>query len=83
MAIWYILWSFGNFSPFWYFVPRKIWQPWWVWHSNITATSSLGKCRAARNHHDDNDSHECVDFKQNKKGSGSSPAFTTTTLALQ
>jgi hypothetical protein len=21
------LWSFGIFSPFWYFVPRKIWQP--------------------------------------------------------
>jgi hypothetical protein len=30
----YILWTFGvvrgnlvYFSPFWYFVPRKIWQP--------------------------------------------------------
>jgi hypothetical protein len=21
------LWSFGIFYPFWYFVPRKIWQP--------------------------------------------------------
>jgi hypothetical protein len=28
MAIWYILWQFGIFSPFWYFGPRKIWQPW-------------------------------------------------------
>jgi ABC-type Fe3+ transport system permease subunit len=35
MAIWYILWPFGNFviiwyivSPFWYIVTRKIWQPW-------------------------------------------------------
>jgi hypothetical protein len=27
MAIWYNLWSFGTFFPFWYFVPRKIWQP--------------------------------------------------------
>jgi hypothetical protein len=34
-AIWYNLWQFGivcgylvYFSPFWYFVPRKIWQPW-------------------------------------------------------
>jgi hypothetical protein len=30
-AIWYIssiLWSFGNFFQFWYFVPREIWQPW-------------------------------------------------------
>jgi hypothetical protein len=34
-AIWYILWSLGifcgnlvHFSPFWYAVPRKIWQPW-------------------------------------------------------
>jgi hypothetical protein len=33
MAIWYILWPFGNvvlmwhFPPFWYFVSRKIWQP--------------------------------------------------------
>jgi hypothetical protein len=26
--IWYILWLFGIFSPFWYVVPRKIWQPW-------------------------------------------------------
>jgi hypothetical protein len=31
----YILWTFGTvrdilvyFFPFWYFVPRKIWQPW-------------------------------------------------------
>jgi hypothetical protein len=31
----YILWTFGvvrrnlvNFFPFWYFAPRKIWQPW-------------------------------------------------------
>jgi hypothetical protein len=28
MAIWYILWLFGIFFPFWYVVPRKIWQPW-------------------------------------------------------
>jgi hypothetical protein len=28
VVIWYILWSFGIFSPFWYAVPRKIWQPW-------------------------------------------------------
>jgi hypothetical protein len=27
MALWYILWSFGIFSPFWYIVERKIWQP--------------------------------------------------------
>jgi hypothetical protein len=27
MAIWYILWSFGIFPPFWYIVPREIWQP--------------------------------------------------------
>jgi hypothetical protein len=31
-AKWYILWSFCShliyFSPFWYAVPRKIWQPW-------------------------------------------------------
>jgi hypothetical protein len=23
----FILWSFDNFFPFWYVVPRKIWQP--------------------------------------------------------
>jgi hypothetical protein len=35
MATWYSLWPFGIFkviwhifSPFWYVVPRKIWQPW-------------------------------------------------------
>jgi hypothetical protein len=27
-AICYVLWSFGAFTPFWYVVPRKIWQPW-------------------------------------------------------
>jgi hypothetical protein len=27
MIIWYILWPFGIFLPFWYAVPRKIWQP--------------------------------------------------------
>jgi hypothetical protein len=34
-AVWYILWQYGIFysylvyifSPFWYVVPRKIWQP--------------------------------------------------------
>jgi hypothetical protein len=28
VAIWYILWMFGTFFPFWYVVARKIWQPW-------------------------------------------------------
>jgi hypothetical protein len=27
MDIWYSSWYFGIFFPFWYFVPRKIWQP--------------------------------------------------------
>jgi hypothetical protein len=36
MAIWYILWSFGVLIPFWYDIPRKVWQPWcsifrWAW----------------------------------------------------
>jgi hypothetical protein len=26
-AIWYILWLFGIFFPFWYVLTRKIWQP--------------------------------------------------------
>jgi hypothetical protein len=26
--IWYILWKFCIFFPFWYFVPGKIWQTW-------------------------------------------------------
>jgi hypothetical protein len=26
-VIWNVLWSFGIFLPFWYVVPRKIWQP--------------------------------------------------------
>jgi membrane protease YdiL (CAAX protease family) len=30
VAIWYILWLFGLFFPFWYVVPRKIWQPWFL-----------------------------------------------------
>jgi hypothetical protein len=28
MVIWYILWPLSTFLPFWYVVPRKIWQPW-------------------------------------------------------
>jgi hypothetical protein len=28
VAICYILWLFGIIFPFWYVVPRKIWQPW-------------------------------------------------------
>jgi hypothetical protein len=28
--IWYIMWSFGMFFPFWYVSPRKILQPLWV-----------------------------------------------------
>jgi hypothetical protein len=27
MVIWYILLPFGIFFPFWFVVPRKIWQP--------------------------------------------------------
>jgi hypothetical protein len=27
MAVWYSLWSFTIFFLFWYFGPRKIWQP--------------------------------------------------------
>jgi hypothetical protein len=27
VAIWYILLPFGIFFPFWYVVPRQIWQP--------------------------------------------------------
>jgi hypothetical protein len=26
----YILWSFGIFFPFWFVLPRKIWQPWYT-----------------------------------------------------
>jgi hypothetical protein len=36
-SIWYTLWPFGMFygylvyfSPFWYVVPKKIWQPWFT-----------------------------------------------------
>jgi hypothetical protein len=27
VTIWYISRAFGTFSPFWYVIPRKIWQP--------------------------------------------------------
>jgi hypothetical protein len=27
-VVWYIFGNFGIFSPFWYIVTRKIWQPW-------------------------------------------------------
>jgi hypothetical protein len=28
IATLYIFWWFGSFFPFWYIVPRKIWQHW-------------------------------------------------------
>jgi hypothetical protein len=28
VVIWYICGHLVYLSPFWYFVPRKIWQPW-------------------------------------------------------
>jgi hypothetical protein len=27
LPLWCIICSFGTFSPYWYVVPRKIWQP--------------------------------------------------------
>jgi hypothetical protein len=36
----YILWSFGIFSPFWYIVRRKIWQPWSCAINNLLFVSS-------------------------------------------
>jgi hypothetical protein len=56
MDTWSILWSFvifyghlvyvvrGNleyFSPFWYFVPRKIWQPWIIRTERTVRASSI------------------------------------------
>jgi hypothetical protein len=42
MDIWYILRQFGIFSPFWYVVPRKIWQPWLV--RNLTQKKTVFLC---------------------------------------
>jgi hypothetical protein len=36
---WYILWLFGTFLPFWYVVPRKIWQPWLRAPARVTVTA--------------------------------------------
>jgi hypothetical protein len=38
MTIWYILWQFGTFFPFWYVKLRKIWQP-WPPHRRVLITS--------------------------------------------
>jgi hypothetical protein len=38
IAVWYILWSFGIFLPFWYVVPRKIWQPWYSLHKHVAGS---------------------------------------------
>jgi hypothetical protein len=57
MAIWsvllpfhiHILWPFGIFSghfgiffPFWYVVPRKIWQPWLERHPDARTEAAVG-----------------------------------------
>jgi hypothetical protein len=43
MNIWYIFWPSGTFCgyrvPFWYAVPRKIWQPWLRLALNVTKLS--------------------------------------------
>jgi hypothetical protein len=46
----YILWAFGivrgnlvYFSPFWYFVPRKIWQPWQEFAEYIPTLQKIKK----------------------------------------
>jgi hypothetical protein len=42
-SIWFSLWSFGTFSRFGMFEPRKIWQPWTrlvnPWHYVPMSTS--------------------------------------------
>jgi hypothetical protein len=49
-SVLYISWTFGifcghlvYFPPFWYFVPRKIWQPWFGsnLHPHLSPSSSL------------------------------------------
>jgi hypothetical protein len=49
-VIWHILWPFGifphvlvHFYPFWYVVPRKIWQPWWKVENGILLRESSNK----------------------------------------
>jgi hypothetical protein len=45
IAIWYSFWSFGIFPPFWWVVPRKIWQPWVSQSRGATlSTLSLPTC---------------------------------------
>jgi hypothetical protein len=41
VAIRYILWLFGIFLPFWYVVPRNIWQPLSEQRSESTKTANL------------------------------------------
>jgi hypothetical protein len=41
VAIWYILWLFGMLFPFWYVVPRKIWQPLYIYVHRHRNRSSL------------------------------------------
>jgi hypothetical protein len=43
MAIWYILWSFVIFFPFWYVVPRNIWQP----CRSVMSAVSESKCQGS------------------------------------
>jgi hypothetical protein len=38
MGIWCSSWYFGIFFPFWYFAPRKIWQP-CTWQQKVFKTS--------------------------------------------
>jgi hypothetical protein len=42
VAIWYVLWSFGKFFPFWNVVQKKIWQPWRFRPRAVAASSVTG-----------------------------------------
>jgi hypothetical protein len=70
VAIWYILRLFGIFFPFWYVVPRKIWQPWWQLASHHILDMD---CQfVIGGFHDSGSEMVCALFHLPRKGSGGS-----------
>jgi hypothetical protein len=73
MHIWYSSWYFGKFLPFWYFVPRKIWQP---WTGRPLVPTKICFCSSAQK------SFQVDSFTSFSGANPTSYHFTTTTTAL-
>jgi hypothetical protein len=91
-AIWYILWPFGTFCghlvyifPFWYVVPRKLWQPWFGWREQQGQLISIrfGKSISLPPTNDSSTRINCCNCQQAEKFTIQGPIMRLLNLQLQ